>query len=269
MGVCRSNRRAALWLAAVCLLAGVCRGADAAAPCVWILAGLAGDAARAERYLATVNRLRDAFRDRFHVPAGDVRVLFDRAARDYPACDAQALTAELDRIVEASKTGRALWVLFVGHAASGKGDARFHIAGPDVTARQIAERLSATGTDSVLVVLLTHTASGAFLPALAGRNRVLVAASAPGQEDNETEFPHALAEVLSEPRGADADGDGVLSVAEMVRAVSARVETWYRERGLMATERAAIDGNGDGRPDPAPNGEDDRAAAAVGLRYSR
>jgi hypothetical protein len=98
---------------------------------------------------------------------------------------------------------------------------------------------------------------------------VLVTASAPGEEDNETEFPHLLAEVLARPQEADADGNGILSVAEMVRATSARVEAWYRERGLVTTEHATVDGNGDGKADPAPGGDDDRYARAAGLTYRR
>ena len=120
-----------------------------------------------------------------------------------------------------------------------------------------------------LTVLLTHAASGSFLEALAGPNRCLLAAAAPGTEDNETEFPHLLADVLANPRGADADGDGRVSVWELERAVTGRVEAWYRERGLVRTERAVVDGNGDGRADPDPAGDDVTCARAVGLDYRR
>lgn len=256
-------------VAVVALQARAGRAAEPAGPRVWIVAGLAGDAERAERYLATVTRLRDSLCQQFAVPAGDVRVLFDRGARGLAACDEGNLMRELDAVRESSASGRPLWLIFVGHGAAGKDDARFHIPGRDVTARQLGERLSRASGNSPLVILLTHSASGAFLQALAGPNRCLLAAAAPGVEDNETEFPHLLAEVLANPRSADADGDGRLSVREMERAVSARVEAWYRERNLVRTERAVVDGNGDGRADPDPASDDDACARAVGLTYRR
>lgn len=269
MDVRGSGRGVFLGIAGACLLALSVAAAEGSGPRFWIVAGLAGDAERAERYLATVTRLRDALRQQFGISEGDVRLLFDRGANGIPACDEGALLRELEAIGQASAAGRPLWLILVGQAATGKGEAQFHLPGRDATARQMGEKLSAAKAGSSLVILLTHTASGAFLEALAGPNRLLVAASAPGQEDNETEFPHLLAEVLARPQEADADGNGTLSVAEMVRATSARVEGWYRERGLVVTERAVVDGNGDGKADPAPGSEDERYAAAVGLVYRR
>lgn len=270
MDVCRIGRGVVgLGLVAACLLGHAGMAAESTGPRVWVVGGLAGDAERVERYRATVTRLREALQQGFGIPEGDIRLLFDRGADGIPACDEGALLRELDAIRDASVSGRPLWLILVGHAATGKGEARFHLPGRDITARQLGERLGRAASGSPLVILLTHTASGAFLDALAGPNRVLVAASAPGQEDNETEFPHLLAEVLSRPREADADGNGTLTVTEMARATSARVEAWYRERGLVITERAVVDGNGDGKADPTPGSDDDRYAAAVGLAYRR
>jgi hypothetical protein len=253
---------------ALCLL-GLGAAGGTAKPRVWVFAGLAGDAERAERYLATVKQLGDALRRQFGIADADLRILYDRGAKPFPACDEGALLRELDAVKEAAGAGRPLWLIFVGQGATGKDEARFHLPGRDVTARQIGERLSRASANSGLVILLTQSASGAFLEALAGPNRLLVAAAAPGIEDNETEFPHLLAEVCAQPGAADADADGTLSVAELVRAVSARVDAWYRERGLVITERAVVDGNGDGRADPTPGGDDERYARTTGLTYQR
>lgn len=254
---------------AVCLLGSGLSAAEALRPQVWIFAGLAGDAERAVRYLATVTRLQEALRQQFGVAEADLRVLFDRGAKPLPACDEGALLRELDAVKQASAAGRPLWLIFVGQGASGSDEARFHLPDRDVTARQIGERLSGAAANSALVLLFTQAGSGAFLEALAGPNRVLVAAAAPGVEDNETEFPHLLADVWARPREADADNDGTLSVAEWVQAVSGRADAWYRERGLVNTERAVVDGNGDGRADPTPGSDDDRYARTVGLSYQR
>jgi hypothetical protein len=262
-------RRFGATVLAVWLLGLGVRAAEVARPQVWVFAGLAGEAERSERYLATVKRLQEALRQRFGVADADLRIIFERGVQPFPACDEGALLRELDAVKQASASGRPLWLIFVGQGATGKDEARFHLPGQDVTARQIGERLAGAAADSALVVLFTSAASGAFLEALAGPNRLLVAAAAPGIEDNETEFPHLLAEVLAQPREADTDGDGRLAVAELVRAVSTRAEAWYRERGLVNTERAVIDGNGDGRVDPTPGADDDRYARTAGLSYQR
>jgi hypothetical protein len=254
---------------AACLLGWGLRAAEVARPKVWIIAGLAGDAERAERYLATVNRLQDALRQQFGVAASDLRILFDRGVKPFPACNEGALMRELDAVKEASASGRPLWLFFIGQGATGKDEARFHLPGRDVTARQMGERLSRASSNSALVIVLTQAGSGAFLESLAGPNRVLVAAAAVGLEDNETEFPHRLAEVCARPQEADTNADGTLSVSELVRAVSTRVDAWYRERGLVNTERAVVDGNGDGRVDPTPGADDDRYARTAGLTYRR
>lgn len=260
-------RRLVCWCV---LVVGLRLGAaEPAGPRVWVIGGLAGDSERAERYLATVTRLRDSLRQQFGLPDRDVQVLFERGAKGLKACDEGNLMRELDAVRESATSGRPLWLILVGHAATGKDEARFHIPGRDVTARQLGERLSRASGNSPLTVLLTHAASGSFLEALAGPNRCLLAAAAPGTEDNETEFPHLLAEVLASPRGADVDGDGRVSVWELERAVTGRVEAWYRERGLVRTERAVVDGNGDGRADPDPAGDDVTCARAVGLDYRR
>lgn len=254
---------------AACLLGRGVQAAETAGPQVWIFGGLSGDAERTPRYLATVKKLQDAMRQRFNVAEADLHILFDRGVAPFPACDEASLLRELDAVKTAAATGRARWLIFIGQGASSKDDARFHLPGPDVTARQIGARLAQAAANSPLVILFTQAGSGAFLEALAGPNRVVVAAAPPGSEDNETEFPHLLAEVCSRPQEADADGDGKLSIIELVRAVSTRVDAWYRERGLVITERAVIDGNGDGRADATPGSDDERYARAVGLAYTR
>ena len=65
---------------------------------------------------------------------------------------------------------------------------------------------------------LTTAASGRFAPALSAPGRIVVAATEPDGETNETEFPLALAEVSLLPvEKLDLDRDGRVSVREIHR----------------------------------------------------
>jgi hypothetical protein len=106
---------------------------------------------------------------------------------------------------------------------------------------------------------MTTAGSGNCLPALAAGNRCVLVATQPGAEDNETEFPHVLAKVLTEARAHDANADGALSVNEMAAAVRQGVKAWYAEQRLMPTENPLIDADGDGKPLQTGTDEERRA----------
>lgn len=263
-----------LWVACVsCLPPCSARGPGAEAealtpPRVWIFCGLTGDEARRNRYLRTVRTLRQAFGRHFGVAARDMVTLFDRGhPPEFPACSGDALTAELRRMGELSGDGRPHWVFFLGHGASVKDAAFFHVPGRDLSARDLAHGLASVDSRSPLVLWLTMSASGDFVRALAGKHRLIVAACRPGSLNSETEFPHMLAEVLQRPAEADADGDRIVSVAEMVAAGRRALFDWYRTRELVCNESAVVDGNGDGHVDPSADGDDSRWARVIGLRY--
>ena len=244
-------------------------GETAQGPLVWLIMGLAGDEARYARYLETVQTLASALEQRCHVSKEDIRILFDRGAPSpYPACTAESLVGELDRIAEASRRKRPLWVFLLGHAATAKDEGTFHVQGHDVTMREMAEHLAKVDSASPLVLVLTTAASGNALKTLRGPNRTLVAACPPGAVDDETEFPHILARILAQPQSADVNADRLLSVAEAVAACRDEVAVWYQDQGLVCTEKAVVDGNGDGNLSQDGEQDDERCARAIGLRYN-
>jgi len=96
------------------------------------------------------------------------------------------------------------------------------------------------------VFWITTAASGAFLPALSTPGRIVITATEGEQETNETEFPHALAEVGGrEPSSLDEDHDGKVSVLEVYLQTIQLVETRYHADQRVATEHALLDDNGD------------------------
>ena len=73
----------------------------------------------------------------------------------------------------------------------------------------------------------------------------------------DTVFPEFFVEAFVEP-AADSDKDGRVSTLEAFEFASFGVRQWYQQRGQLATERALIDDNGDGRGkeagQPGPDG---------------
>jgi hypothetical protein len=106
------------------------------------------------------------------------------------------------------------------------------------------------------VFWVTTAASGWFLAGLSTPGRIVITATTRDLEFNETEFPHALAEVSGKNASElDQDGDGKISVWEIFGRTSEAVETKFKADSRAPTEHGLLDDNGDKvgteRPDPA------------------
>jgi len=160
--------------------------------------------------------------------------------------DLEVLKAKL---AEEPKQGpTALWLVLIGHGTFDGKEARFNLRGPDFTATELAEWLKPF--QRPLVVINTASASAPFLAKLAGTNRVVIAATRSGNEQNFTRLGSHLAESIADAQG-DLDKDGQTSVLEAFLSASARVAEFYKTEGRLATEHALIDDNGDGLGTPA------------------
>ncbi|HEU5125436.1 MAG TPA: hypothetical protein VFW05_15395, partial [Verrucomicrobiae bacterium] len=76
--------------------------------------------------------------------------------------------------------------------------------------------------------------------------RIVITATQNGDEENFTRFPEYLVAAISIP-ATDFDQDGQVSLLEAFIVASARTEEFYTGAGLLATEHALIDDNGDRR----------------------
>jgi hypothetical protein len=79
---------------------------------------------------------------------------------------------------------------------------------------------------------------------------VIITATKSGNETNATRFGGFFAEALGKTEAnlnADLDHDGQVSVLELFLNAAHAVDESYKKDGLLATEHALIDDNGDGR----------------------
>lgn len=240
---------------------------ETSSPRLWIFMGHPGDEKRRERYLQTVQQMRKALTGGLGIADKDIRILFGKGkSAPHRQCDAKNLLRELDDAVRMSRDGRPIWIFFLGHANTIPGGANFNLPGSDVTVQRIAEKLARIERRTPVALWLTTASSGNWVKPLSRRHRCIVAASTPGEKDNETEFPHALATILENPRASDDDRDGMLSVVEIVAAVNAAVATFYWDENLLRTEHAVVETNADGEPSAEPASPDMQGARRFTLR---
>jgi hypothetical protein len=223
-----------------------------------IVVGLAGDDEHDALFRRTAGVWRRWLTDSLGFPAEGVRVLFgERGDRELDAGPAtrQAIADEVAAIRRSLDPEGRLWVFVLGHANESGGHAFLHLPGPDLRDDELGAPFRGIACREQ-VFWLTTAASGWFLPALSARGRVVIAATAPDQEFNETEFPHALADVSRRsPAELDADRDGKVSVWELFILTAQAVEERFAADRRVPTEHAQLDDDGDRlgveRPDAA------------------
>lgn len=156
----------------------------------------------------------------------------------------------LGHLAKAAEPGddSPLWLVLIGHGTFDGLEARFNLRGPDLTAAKLAEALKPVARP--VVVINTTSSSAPFLPALAGKDRIVVTATRSGSEENFTRFGSYLAEALLS-LGADLDKDGQVSLLEAFLRASSDTAAFYTTENRLATEHALLDDNGDGLGTPA------------------
>jgi hypothetical protein len=157
--------------------------------------------------------------------------------------------ARLQQAIAGNDNGSdPLWVVLIGHGTFDGRTARFNLRGSDLSAEDLATWVKPVRRP--LVIINGASASAPFLKALTGPDRVIVTATRSGGEKNATRFGGFFAEAIADP-GADLDQDGGISLLEAFLFAAKRVETSFKEEGLLATEHPLLEDNGDGRGTPA------------------
>lgn len=151
-------------------------------------------------------------------------------------------------ISRADPSVREHWLIFIGHGTHDAKTTRFNLKGPDISAIDLGKSLN--GKPGKWVLIFCSSASAPFLSAVSGADRVVITATKSGSEENYSRFGDFLSQSLSDDQ-ADMDHDRTVSVLELFLAASRRVEKYYAEQSLLATEQSLLDDNGDGRGTPA------------------
>jgi len=163
-----------------------------------------------------------------------------------PANDRMRLLTVLTN--EVAKPAGELWLVFIGHGTYDGRSAKFNLRGPDISAVDLAAVLKPCHRP--LAVIQCASASGPFINALSGPDRIIITATRSGYEVNATRFGGYMAKAIADP-AADLDKDGQTSLLEAFLLASREVAQFYKEAGRLATEHSLLDDNGDGLGTPA------------------
>lgn len=150
----------------------------------------------------------------------------------------------------ADMAGRAkpddeIFVLLIGHGSFDGQTGAFNLPGPDLSASDYALLLDRFKTQKIAFIN-TSSSSGAFLEAVKGPARTVVAATRTGGERNETRFPQFFVEALA-AEAADRDRNGRVSVLEAFDYAAAKVKSTYEQAGQILTEHATLDDGSEGK----------------------
>ena len=225
------------------------------APVLLIVSGIGGTPEHRERFAGWARELCAAA---VAAPGAlRVRLLIERLPEEGESGESCAPTGRSTREVIAREIasaggsagpGAGLVLVLIGHGSAGQ-NPRFQIPGPDLAPEHLAKMLDGASAGPVTVAHL-GSASGAFLPALSAPGRVLLAASR-ARETNETRFAgHFVAAFAGNE--ADRNKDGRLSALEVFDFARTGVEREYEQDGLLRSEHALLDDNGDGVGSLAP-----------------
>ena len=232
-----------------------------------VIAGLGGEQKYVEQHLAWARGFYEVLKTEHGFPEDRLFLLVEDpdAAGGPPAVkstleEIQAALAELARLV---RPGDDLFVLLIGHGSATGTGPRLNIPGPDLTAEALRDALGDIET-RYTVVVNGASSSAPFIDALSGPDRVIVTATKSGAERLSTVFPEHLLGALKAQTG-DLDKDGRVSVLESFVYARNKTAEWYDGQGLLATEHALLDDNGDGRGtrDPGPGGTDGTLAGRI------
>jgi len=234
-------------IAWLCVLAGVgwavpaiC-AADGLKPAVIVVVGAEGEPAYGEQFRTWASRWETAARK-----AG-AELTTIGLSKEGGKNDRELL---VERLSELSKmpSSEAVWLVLIGHGTFDGKTARFNLRGDDIMPGELAGWLQPL--ERPLAVLNCASGSGAFLPELSGKNRVVVSATRSGHEYNFARFGDYLSAAIGDLK-ADLDKDDQTSLLEAFLMAAGGVNEFYKTEARLATEHALLDDNGDKLGTPA------------------
>lgn len=225
-----------------------------------ITCGPSGGGRLAELYFAVHQRMAKMLREVYGYPDEAVFRLHADGKQGEPGILGVSSSANLRKIFEhlakITRKGDQVTLFLVGHGGPAGGDCSHSMQGGNLNGKQLNEMVNLLPTDQVNLIL--HTCfSGAFIPNVSAPNRVVITCCNARQPNGYPwieSFSKALARetgadaqdkrVRVSDKGADADGDGKISLKEAYNAV---LEFDTREEPLLEDNGDRKGNNGTAR----------------------
>ncbi len=252
---------------ATVVLAAALAASDAGGSHLLVIVGLSGEPEHGELFRKWAGTLVETAAGRFGIAKDRITYLDADAEAKGAAGKPTKLEIEraFERLAKQAAPDDTVVVVLIGHGSFDGRVAKFNLPGPDMTAADFAPLLKKLASRQIVFVN-TASASGPFLAELAGPGRTIVTATRSGAEQYSTLFGGFFVEALAN-EAADTDKNKRVSILEAFNAARREVATAYQREGIMLTEHAMLDDNGDGTGalEPAADGADGRIASIVAL----
>ena len=191
-------------------------------------------------------------------PAGTVQKASGAATRD-------EVSKALTTFAAQAGPDDVVFVTLIGHGDFNGKEAKFNLRGPDMTPADFKPLLEKMRARQV-VFANTTSASGPFVAELSGPGRTIVTATRNGAETYDTLFAGHFVDALTS-EAADLDKNRRISVFEAFQFAVSEVARGYEREGLLVTEHALLDDDGDkeGTQKVSQTSKDGKVAAAISL----
>ena len=233
-----------------------------------VITGLGGDLTYTEQFHEWATTLIDAAADRYELPAHNITYLSEDPDLAPDLIDDRSVRENVETAIRAIAARAAprdhVVIVIFGHG-SFTDTARINLPRRDLSAEEFAALLDSLGEQQVTFVN-TASASGPFVEKLSGAGRTVMTATRTGGERNASVFGgHFVAAFADGAEEADQNKDQRVSMLEAYVYARSRVVQGYEAEGLLATEHALLDDNGDGEgtdePDPLGSADGDGLVA--------
>jgi len=213
-----------------------------------IIVGATSDQEHSERFQEWALNLRRSLKDDYGYPVKQLSLLLgdeDKSSFSVNGSSrVKSIQAAIKRLAVKIKNNDQLLVVLIGHGTGSGKQAKFNIAGPDITGADFAKMLEEIATKNIVVVN-TASASHDFSQRLSLAGRIIVSATRSRAEKYDTIFPLYFVEGLQDQK-ADRDKNNRVSILEAFNYANAQVTNFYRDNDTLASEHAGLDDNGDG-----------------------
>jgi hypothetical protein len=233
-----------------------------------IVVGLAGDPEHGKTFHTWGTNLAQAS-EKLGVASENLAFLVDAPAEGDQKVTGRATKDEVAKALQGfgarASANDVVFVVLIGHGSYDGRSAKFNMPGPDMTAADFNALLAKLPTKQIVFVN-TASASGPMVAEMSAASRTIVTATRSGAEQYATLFGGFFIDALVS-EAADSDKNKRVSVLEAFQSAKAEVIKAYEREGLLATEHALLDDNGDkeGSQDPGATGKDGRVANIVSL----
>lgn len=217
-----------------------------------LIQGASGEPQFATQHRGWLESLASTLQEKFGFELARIVRLTERPVTGEQRATAELVKAEFAKLAAVPSTDVVL-ICLIGHGTGEGSAAKFNLVGPDLSVAEWAALLAPIKARVVFVN--TASVSFPFVEGLTGERRIVISATNIPAQRYATMFAEAFVQALN-AEAADLDKNARLSIWEVFTYASRLQKQHFEQKGLLSTERAVLEDNGDGK------GRD--AAAATG-----